>query len=333
MHAITYTELGRARDVLKFRKLATLQPQPGELRVALRYSGVNPSDTKSRAGRPGMQRPAFDLIVPHSDGSGIVEAVGDGVDPSRIGERVWLWNAQWQRPFGTAASHVTLPAHMAVPLPAGISLETGATLGIPGLTAAHAVFGGGDIAGQTMLIQGGAGRVGLLAVQLAKWGGATVIATSSARNMERVKAAGADVVLDYRAADLAAQILAGNKGEPIPRIIEVEFGKNIAVDAQVIAPNGTLAVYGSALDMTPTIPFLPLLFKAVTIDIMLIYLLPQSTRDALIDKLHRALGAGALTCPVAHIYPLDQAAAAHEAIEAGGHDGAILLDCTAKVSP
>jgi len=333
MHAITYTELGRARDVLKLEELAPGQPQPGEVGVALRYSGVNPSDTKSRAGRPGMQRPAFDMIVPHSDGSGIVDAVGEGVDPSRIGEQVWIWNAQWQRPFGTAASHIVLPAHMAVPLPAGISLETGATLGIPGLTAAHAVFGGGDVSGQTVLIQGGAGRVGLLAVQLAKWGGANVIATCSARNMERVRAAGADTVLDYRAADLAEQILAANNGKPVPRVIEVELGKNIEVDAQVIAPNGTLAVYGSALDMTPRIPFLPLLFKAVTIDIILIYLLSQSTRDALIDKLHRALGAGALRSPVAQVFPLDEAAAAHEAIEAGGHHGAILLDCTTAVSP
>ncbi|WP_340424101.1 NADPH:quinone reductase [Yoonia sp. GPGPB17] len=317
-------------EVLKLQELDTQTPDSGEVRVSLHFSGVNPSDTKSRAGRPGMSRPAFDLIVPHSDGSGVIDAVGAGVDPARVGERVWVWNAQWQRPFGTAASHVTLPAAMAVPLPADVSFETGAILGIPGLTAAEAVFGGGDIDGQTILIQGGAGTVGFLAVQLAKWGGARVIATCSPKDMARVKAAGAETALDYRAPDLAAQVIAANDGLQVSRVIEVELGKNIEVDAQVIAPNGTLAVYGSALDMTPTLPFMPLLFKAVTIDIILIYLLPKAQRDARIDQLHRALVAGALTCPVAQIYPLQGAASAHEAVESGGRHGAILLDCKSR---
>lgn len=328
MHAITYSKLGPARDVLQLQELDNPAPQAGEVRVALSFSGVNPSDTKSRAGRPGVARPAFDMIVPHSDGSGVIDAVGEGVDESRIGERVWVWNAQWQRPFGTAASHVTLPSDMAVRLPDTVSLETGAILGIPGLTAAQAVFGGGDIADQSILIQGGAGTVGILAVQLAKWGGAHVIATCGPKDMDRVRAAGADAVLDYSAPDLAAQILAANGNAALPRIIEVEFGLNVGVDAEVIAPNGQLAVYGSAKDMTPTLPFLPLLFKAVTIDIILIYLLPKPQRDALIDRLHRALEEGALNCTVAQIYPLAQAAAAHEAVEAGKRAGAILLDCT-----
>ena len=178
-----------------------------------------------------------------------------------------------------------------------------------------------------MLIQGGAGTVRLLAVQLAKWGGAKVIATCSVRDMERVKAAGADSVLDYSAADLAPQILSANGGALIPTVVEVEFGLNVALDAEVIAPNGRLAVYGSAKSMEPKLPFMSLLFKAVTIDIILIYLLPKFERDVMIAKLHSALDADALACPVDCIYPLEDCVAAHEAAEAGGRVGAILVKC------
>ena len=329
MRAMIYEAFGAARDVLHLQELPDQRPGPGEVRVRLEFSGVNPSDVKSRRGRPGLDRPAFDRIVPHSDGAGVIEAIGEGVDPVRLGQRVWIWNGQWLRPFGTAASHITLPEEQAVPLPDNVSSETGAILGIPGLTAAEAVFGGGDVSGQTVLISGGAGTVGLLAVQLAKWGGAKVIATCSPRDTERVRAAGADVVLDYRAADLADQVLAANGGAPIPTVIEVEFGVNLPFNAAVIAPNGRLAVYGSAKDMEPKLPFFQLLFNAVTIDIILIYLLPLPERNARIAALHAALAAGALTCPVERVFPLSETAAAHEAVEAGGRQGAILIDCQA----
>lgn len=327
MRAITYTKLGTAEDVLTTETLNDVAPRPGEVRVALQFSGVNPSDVKSRAGRPGMTSPAFPKIIPHSDGAGIIEAVGDGIDPARVGTRVWIWNGQWQRAQGTAANHITLPAEMAVPLPDAVSLETGAILGIPGLTAAQAVFGGANIKGQTVLISGGAGTVGLLAVQLAKWGGAHVIATCSERDTDRVREAGADHIIDYHAEDLIDQILAANNGALIPTVVEVEFGVNIDMNAAVIAPNGRVAAYGSAKVMDPKLPFLPLLFKAVTIDILLIYLLPLPERRALIERLHAALTAGALTCPVKRIFPLADCIAAHQAVEAGGRAGAILLDC------
>ena len=327
MRAITYSDFGSARDVLHMKELDAIAPQAGEVRVKLIFSGVNPSDVKSRAGRPGLDKPAFAEIIPHSDGAGVIDAVGDGVNPDRIGQRVWIWNGQWQRPHGTAAEFITLPADMAVPLPDGVSFETGAILGIPGLTAAEAVFGGGDISGQTVLISGGAGTVGLLAVQLAKWGGAKVITTCSPRDMDRVKDAGADAVLDYSAPDIAAQILNANDGAPIPTVIEVEFGVNVELNAEVIAPNGRLAVYGSAKNMQPVLPFFPLLFKAVTIDIILIYLLPKPERDARVSLLHAALTDKALTCPVERVYPLAETAAAHEAVEAGGRAGAVLIDC------
>ncbi len=329
MRAITYSKLGTAADVLTTETLGDVAPKPGEVRIALYYSGANPSDVKSRMGHPGMTAPAFEKIVPHSDGSGVIESVGDGVDPSRLGERVWIWNGQWQRPYGTSASHITLPSEMAVSLPDAVSFETGAILGIPGLTAAEAVFGGGEVTGHTILISGGAGTVGLLAVQLAKWGGAKVIATCSPRDMDRVRSAGADHVIDYRAENLAEHVLEANGGNLVPTVIEVEFGVNIDMNAAVVAPNGRLSAYGSAKELNPTLPFLPLLFKAVTIDILLIYLLPLSERRERVAKLHAALEAGALNCPVEQIFPLSSCVAAHEAVEAGGRTGAILLDCRA----
>lgn len=277
MRAIHYNAFGPASQVLSMTEHDTPHPAAGEVCVSLAFSGVNPSDVKARAGgRPGVTKPPFPQIIPHSDGSGVISAVGEGVEPTRIGERVWIWNGQWQRAFGTAASHITLPSEQAVALPENTDMETGAILGIPGLTAAHIVFGGGDVTGQTLLIHGGAGTVGYLAIQLAKWGGAHVIATAHGDGIARCRHAGADVVLDYRATNLAEQVLAANNGQLVPRIIEVEFGHNIDTDTAVIAPNGTLAAYGSALNMTPALPFYPLLFKAVTIDIVLIYLLQKA---------------------------------------------------------
>lgn len=329
MQAITYSAFGPASEVLILSDMPTPTPKAGEVLVRIAFSGVNPSDVKSRNGaRPGVTKPAFDQIIPHSDGTGVIEAVGAGVPADRIGTRIWIWNGQWQRPFGTAATHICLAADQAVPLPDAVSMETGAILGIPGLTACHAVFGGGDVTGKTVLVQGGAGTVGLLAVQLAKWGGARVIATARGDGIAEAQDAGADVVLDYARDDLGAAILAANNGTPIERIIEVEFGINAAVDAEVIAPNGTVAAYGSAKDMAPTLPFGPMLFKAVTIDVILIYLLPDAERAQAVMRLHDALGAGALTCPVAQVFALKDCAAAHEAVEAGTRAGAILVDVT-----
>lgn len=330
MKAIQYTRFGPASDVLTLAEMPTYDPAPGEVLVELTYSGVNPSDVKARSGaRPGVTKPPFERIIPHSDGAGRIVAVGEGVADARIGQRVWIWNGQWQRPFGTAATHICLPADQAVPLPEAIDMETGAVLGIPGLTAAHAVFGGGDVSGQTLLVQGGAGTVGLLAVQLAKWGGAKVIATARGDGLTAAENAGADVVLDYSDPDLAQNIIAANDSAQVSRIIEVEFGRNVGTDAEVIAPNGTIAAYGSALDMAPTLPFGPLLFKAATIDILLIYLLPPDQRAVAIEHLHDALIAGALTCPIARTFPLTDTAAAHEAVELGGRAGAILVEVQA----
>ena len=327
MKAITYTSYGAARDVLGVSDVITPMPGPGEVRVDLVYSGVNPSDVKSRAGaRAGVGAALpYPEIIPHSDGSGVISAVGADVPLGRVGQRVWIWNGQWKRSQGTAAQQITLPEDHAVALPEGVDMATGAVLGIPGLTACFCVFANGEVAGKTVLVQGGAGTVGFLAVQLARWGGARVIATARGAGIERARQAGADAVVDIGSDDMAAQILAANGGKPVDHIVEVEFGANIAVDAEVIGENGHIAAYGSALDMSPTLPFFALLFKAVTVQIALVYILTPAQRKATIERLNRALHDKALVCPVEKVFTLEECAAAHEAVEAGGRAGAVLV--------
>jgi len=326
MRAITYSAFGPAADVLSLTDIETPTPQAGEVLVRLALSGVNPSDVKARAGgRPGVTKPPFPQIIPHSDGAGIIEAVGAGVDAHRVGERVWVWNGQWQRAQGTCAEYIALPAAQAVPLGAH-SFETGASLGIPALTAAHCVLGGGPVENKTVLVSGGGGSVGFMAVQLAKWAGARVIATASAGpSADQAHAAGADLVLDHRSPTLADDILQATSGNLIYRAVECEFGANIDTLAAVMAPNGTIAAYGSAVNMAPTLPFGPLLFKAIKIDIALIYILPDAERKAAIEHIHRALGEGALTARVHKLFDLEDAAKAHEAVEAANRYGAILV--------
>ena len=327
MKTVSYTEFGPAETVLKLGEMDRPAPGPGEVLVRLAYSGVNPSDAKARAGgRPGVPKPPFPVIIPHSDGAGVIEAVGEGVDAARLGERVWLWNGQWQRAFGTAAQYIALPSAQAVPLPEDVSLETGAMLGIPGLTAARAVFGGGEVAGRTVLISGGAGSVGHIAVQLARRAGARVIATASKGARNRVLEAGAQTCLDYADPDLGAQVMQATDGYGIDRAVEVEFGRNAALLGEVMRPNATICAYGSGQDMTPVLPFGPYLFKALTIEIVLIYILDDPARQAAIARLHDALAAGALDVACHAIVPMDQAARAHEMVMTPGRAGGVLLD-------
>ncbi|MBO9406558.1 NADPH:quinone reductase [Shimia sp. R9_1] len=325
MKAVTWRRFGAAQDVLQVEDLPKPTPAEGEVLVRVAFSGANPSDAKARSGtRPGVTKPPFEVIVPHSDGSGVIEAVGAGVDAASVGERVWIWNGQWQRPFGTCAEYVALPADQAVALPDCVSLEVGAVLGIPGLTAAQTVFGDGDVTGQTVLVAGGGGAVGYLAVQLAVWGGATVIATCGARDVDRVRAAGATHVFDYASPTLAEDILAASGGG-VDRAVEVELGPNLSLLAEVMKPLGTIAAYGSAKDMTPEMPFGPMLFKALKLDITLIYILPKAARDAAIARLHEALEAGALTLEAPNVFAPEEAGAAHDLVEAGGRKGAVLV--------
>ena len=325
MRAVGYSTFGAAQTVLKPIEIDTPTPQEGEVLVRLAYSGANPSDAKARAGaRPGVTKPAFDLIIPNSDGSGEIIAVGAGVDPSRIGEKVWIWNGQWQRPLGTAAEFIALPSAQAVTLADGMSLETGACIGIPGLTAAQVVLGQGTVKDQTLLISGGAGSVGHLAIQLAKWSGAKVIATGRPNGFDRMHRAGADVVLDYQDPDLASQILS-HAPNGVDRAIEVEFGENIDLLHQVVRPLGTIATYGSAKNMAPQVNFGPLLFKALKIDISLIYILPMADRLARIQEINTAHADGMFKPDIDQIFDLADTWKAHDATLSAGRKGAILI--------
>lgn len=327
MRAVWYEQIGPARAVLRYGELADPQPAADEVRVRIRASGVNPSDVKARAGTRGGI--AFARVIPHSDGAGEIDMLGADVDPARLGQRVWLWNAAWQRPNGTCAQYVCLPALQAVPLPGGTDWDAGACLGIPASTACHAVFADGEVDGQTVLVTGGAGSVGHYAIQLARWGGARVIATVSSDEKARAaEAAGAHALINYRAGDTAKAILAANGGKPVDRIVEVEFGGNLAVSNAVLAPGGVIAAYGSMADPQPQLPFYPLMFHHATIRTMLVYLLSQSERDRVTDRLGRALDAGALSHAIAARFPLSDTAAAHEAVESGKLIGnaVILID-------
>ncbi|WP_238366684.1 NADPH:quinone reductase [Mesobacterium pallidum] len=330
MRAITYDRFGPAAEVLTLADLPTPDPAPGEVLLRVERSGVNPSDVKVRAGsRPGVTRPPFPQIVPHSDGAGVIEAVGDGVDPARVGQRAWTWNAQWQRAFGTAAEYITLPAAQAVPLPEAVSFDVGATLGIPGLTATHSVLGGGEVDGQTVLVSGGAGTVGHIAIQVARASGARVLATARGAGLEAAREAGAEAVFDYTDPELAAKILEETGGQGVDRIVEVEFGENVRLCTDVIATRGTIAAYGSARTMSPVVPFYEMMFKAVTLDMVLVYLLSQPQRDRAIANLTDLLTRGALDIRIAEVLALEDCAKAHDIVANGARAGAILLRCPA----
>ena len=324
MQAAFYEAVGPAAEVVRIGERPTPEPLPGEVRVRIHTSGVNPSDVKTRAGARGPI--PFPCVIPHSDGAGIIDAVGNGVSTSRIGERVWTWNAAWRRPFGTCAQFVCLPGMQAVPLPPRVDFETGACLGIPAMTACHATLGDGPLDGATVLVTGGAGAVGHCAIQFAKWSGATVIATvSGAAKAQHAKAAGADHVLNYRDQDVAAAIAELTRGAGVDRIVEVEFGGNLPTSARVLKAGGVIAAYGSAAAPTPSLPFYPLMFKHSTLHMLLVYLLTEPQRDRACRLVDEALAAGRLTCHVGARFALAGTAQAHQAVESGAVIGNVVV--------
>jgi NADPH:quinone reductase len=325
MRAAWYDQQGPAREVLVVGSMPLPEPREGEVRVRVHVTGPNPSDVKRRSGFQGMPMP-FPRIVPHSDGAGIIDEVGAGVSEDRLGERVWIFNAGWQRPFGSAAEWITLPASLAVPLPPSASFALGACLGIPALTAHMTVFGGGSLEGSTVLVTGGAGAVGYYAVQLAKWGGAEVIATVSSPEKAAVaERAGADHVIDYRRADVAAEVAELTAGRGVSRIVDVAFGANLGVDASVITPGGTIATYGSDSDHEPRLPFYPLLQKNVTLQMCFVYLLADESRRVAVADINAAIEQGALDEHISHRLALEDVVTAHELLEGGQAVGNVVV--------
>jgi NADPH:quinone reductase len=314
--AAWFERKGPAREVLVVGDADRPSPAPGEVLVRVHASGVNPSDTKGRGGARGNTAMPWPRIVPHQDGAGVIEAVGDGVDAARIGERVWLYEAQWRRPFGTAAEYVALPACQAVPLPDGVAFAAGAALGVPAMTAHRCVFADGPVAEKTVLVTGAAGAVGFYAVQFAAQGGARVIATVSNAEQARIaRDAGAELVINRRETEVAEAILAA--GLRADRIVEVAFGANLATSLKVLAPNGVIATYSSDAEPEPTLPYWPLVLLDATVRFVLVYAITREAHDAAAAAITAALEQGWLRHNIGARLPLERIAEAHERVEAG----------------
>lgn len=325
MRAAFYEGFGPADEVLRVGEIETPSPGPGEVLVRIRASGVNPSDVKLRAGaRPGATM-AYPQIVPHSDGAGVIEAVGEGVDPGRKGERVWLWNGQWRRQFGTGAEMIALPAAQAVALPESTTFEEGACLGIPAMTAWAALFHDGPIAGQRVLVTGGAGTVGRYAIGMARLGGAASVYTTVSGPEKAAHAGDCDAAINYREEDVAERVMELTGGAGVDRIVEVDFGANLAATRRIIAERGTIASYASMGDPAPVLPFYELMFRNVRLHMLIVYLLDDERRRRGEAQLGKWLAAGALSHAVAETFPLERCAAAHETVEAGAKLGSVVV--------
>jgi NADPH:quinone reductase len=322
MRAAYYEKNGSAKDVLRVGEVDTPKPGPGEVRVRLKTSGVNPSDVKTRAGT--ARKIAFPRVIPQSDGAGGIDMVGEGVAPSRIGERVWIWNGAWKRPFGTAAEYIVLPSRQAVTLPHAISFEAGACLGIPALTAWHAIDIAGTQKDTTLLVAGGAGAVAHYAIQFAKARGATVIATVSSTEKAKVaRDAGADHAIDYKTENVGERIAALTKGG-VDAMIEVDLTANAHLLPGVLRPRGTLVVYGTGPQAQFPASFC--LQNNITVKFLLVYELTEDERARAIADITRMLEAGTLKHNVAKTYPLAEIVAAHEWVEQGRAIGNVVIE-------
>lgn len=321
MRAVVYDRTGAAADVLRTVDLPVPEPGPGEVRVRVRYSGINPTDWKTRAG--STPRPVDEFQVPHHDGSGVIDAVGSGVDPARAGQRVWLFLAAHGRRWGTAAEWTVVPERHAVPLPDGVSDELGASLGVPAVTAYHCLFADGDLVGRPVLVAGGAGAVGHFAIQLARYGRARVAATVSTEDKAALaRAAGAELVVSYRAPDTVEQLQAFARR--MTRIVEVNLAANLAMDLALSGPETVIAAYAAAAS-DPVLPMRACMNANVMLRFVLLYTVPGSAIDRAITGVTAALRAGALTELPVHRFSLDEGAAAQDAVQAGAV-GKVLLD-------
>lgn len=323
MLAARYPTAGPQQGELELADIPRPEPAPGEVLVRVVVAGVNPTDWKMRRGS-AIAAPAAGWVVPGQDGAGVVEAVGDGVDPARAGERVWLYEGQWQRAQGTAAEWIALPAAQAVPLADGASFELGAGLGIPAMTAHRCLFADGPLeAGAQVLVQGGAGAVGHAAIELARRAGVRVAASVSSREKAALAgAAGAELVVDYRREDVAGALREWAP-EGVRRVVEVDLSANAALDAEVLAHDGAISAYASSEDPQPPARRLMLLNAALRF--VLVYTMPAQAKAAAVGDIAAAVAEGALTPLPVTRFPLAEIAAAHDAVRAGAV-GKVLVD-------
>jgi NADPH2:quinone reductase len=300
---------------------------PGEARIRLEASGVNPADVGRRGG--SYRAMEHSRVIPNSDGAGFVDQVGEGVTRFEVGDRVWLFNGQRNgRAFGTAAEYITLAEQLVTPLPEQLSFAEGATLGIPAMTAWCCLFADGPIVGKTVLVTGGAGAVGHYAVQLAKWGGAQVIATvSSALKAEHARRGGADLVVNYREDDVAAKAMAFTGGRGVDRVVDVDFGGNLATTLKLMAMNATIAVYATNGNRTPVVPVRELMEKCITVRTLVLFALPPALLAAAQADISKWLAAGQRIHTIAAQFPLSETAQAHLAVEKGDKLGTVIVDC------
>ncbi len=323
MRAGWYERPGSAYEVITVGEQPTPEPGPGDVRVRLYASGISPSDYKRRASAKGGME--FPLIIPHSDGAGVVDGVGDGVTAYQPGDRVWTMDAQFRRPFGTAAEYVVLPQAKIAPLPEGVSFEIGACLGIPAMTAHRAVFLDGSVDNKTVLVPGGAGRVAHCAIQLAKIGGARVFATASTpEKADAVRAAGADEVID-RGTDVAARVLELTGGAGVDRVIEVEFGGNLETNQKILKDGGVIASYASSQVSQALLTVSPRRAANMTIRFVYCYTMPADAKAAAARDINRALIDHVFTPRIARTFTLDALAEAHAFSESSSGDGQVVV--------
>lgn len=322
MRAAWYEKQGPAREVLTVGEMPDPTTAAGEVRIRIAASGINPGDIKKRQDSFGVGMP-YPRVIPHSDGAGQVDQVGEGVSKTWLGRSVWCYGAQSYRPFGTAAEFTVIPVEKVVPLPKNVRMEQGACLGIPGITAHRAVHVAGDMSGQTVLVQGAAGSVGLCAVQLARRAGARVIGTVRSSSEERTpRNAGADEVLQT-SPDLVARIKALAPGG-IDHIVEVAFGANIDADVELLKEGGSIATYATNL-AAPTIPFWQMAFKNIRLFFLGSDDFPQAAKVQAAQDLNAALEAGWSGFDIADQIPLSEIARAHELVEHPARPGRVVV--------
>jgi NADPH:quinone reductase len=325
MKAAYYERQGKASDVLRLGEFPVPQPGPGEVRVRIHASGLNPSDIKARTGFSSAS--AFPKVIPHQDGAGVIDAVGSDVSPTRIGERVWLFEAQYRRPFGTAAEYAVVPASQAVRLPDNVTFEVGACLGIPALTAHRCLFADGDIKDHAILVQGGAGAVGTAAILLAKWAGAWVATTvSTPEQADGARRAGADLVINRRVQDVAAIVKSATGQRGVDRIVEVSLQDNLDIDMSCLANGGIVSSYAveSAADQL-SLPLLKAMIAGCTFRFVYIYTVPAPAKSTAVSALSRCLADGAYVPAIGMQVALDAIVEAHEAQEAHRVIGKIIV--------
>ncbi|MBE9013302.1 NADPH:quinone reductase [Pseudanabaenaceae cyanobacterium LEGE 13415] len=326
MRAAWYEQLGEAKTVLSIGDFDPPELEAGQVRVKVFASGINPSDVKQRSGWGGLSL-RFPRVIPHNDGAGIIVEVGEGVSPDRVGERVWIYEATLPKGLGTAAEFVAVSSENAITLPHSVSFAEGACLGVPAMTAHHCLFKDGSIAGQTILVTGGAGAVGAYAIQLAKWGKATVITTvSSEKKTEIAKSIGADHIINYKTEDVSAVIKRITNGKGIDRVIEVDFAANLETNLKILKRDGVIATYATDSNVTPQVPIYSLIYKNLTVHYVLVYAMSKAAHQQAATDVTTCLQEGVLKHQIAERFSLDRIAEAHELMESGKAIGNIIVE-------